>query len=466
MNQTTAPQSALLSNTVDDESHVFRVTGWHKAYQTATHGEGVYLYDQTGKRYIDAIAGTHVNTIGHGVTEIGEAMAAQAQKVAFVHKAKFTSEPQEALASMIADLAPEGMNRVSFATGGSTANEMAIQMAQYYQVEKGRHGRRKIIARWHSYHGRTIATLSLSGNLFVRRNMPLSQMDFPHIPAPTCYHCPYQKTYPSCDLACANALATTIEQEGPTSVAAFIAEPIIGGAGSAVVPPAGYYERIREICDAYDILFIAEEVITGFGRTGKNFGCDHWAATPDIITSAKALSSGYAPIAAIIVHDKICDTMINGQRQGMPTFTTYSGHPVSCAAALAVQRYVAQYDLVAQGAKVGAYLKAALKKLAERETLIGDVRGKGMMIGVEFVKNRATHQSFPRALGLVEQIVNHAFEQGLILRGQPGTGMHVDGDHILISPALIMTEMQCDELVAVFASSIEAAKAQLNVEIE
>ena len=446
------------------ESNVFRVTGWHKTYQTAAYGEGIYLYDTDGKHYLDGIAGTHVNTIGHGVEAIGEAMAEQARKVAFVHKALFTSEPQEELASVIAQLAPEGMNRVSFATGGSTANEMAIQMAQYYQVEKGRHQGRKIIARWHSYHGRTIATLSLSGNMFVRRNMPLSTMDFPHIAAPTCYHCPFGKQYPTCELACANALATTIEQEGPDSVAAFIAEPIIGGAGSAVVPPPGYYERIREICDFYDILFIAEEVITGFGRTGKNFGSDHWNAVPDIITSAKALSSGYAPIAAIIVHDKVCDTLINGKRQGIPVFTTYSGHPVSCAGALAVQKHVAEHDLVARGAVMGDYLKNALLRLAEREPLIGEVRGKGMMIGVEFVKNRATHEPFPRATKLVGSIVNTAFNNGLILRGQPGTGTTADGDHILISPALIITEAQCDELVNILATSIEEVKASLGVE--
>jgi len=446
-----------------NESNVFRVTGWHKDYPTADYGEGIYLYDTDGKQYLDTIGGTHVSSIGYGVEEIADAMARQARKVNFVHKAQFTSEPQEALATAIAEMAPEGMNRVTFATGGSTANEMAIQMAQYYQMEKGRAGRRKIIARWHSYHGRTIATLSLSGNMFVRRNQPLSQLDFPHIQAPHCYQCPFNLSYPSCNLKCADELATCIEQEGPDSVAAFIAEPIIGGVGSAIVPPVGYYERIREICDYYDILFIAEEVITSFGRTGKNFGINHWNVTPDIITSAKALSSGYAPIAALIVHDHICETFFAGKRAGIPVFTTYSGHPISCAAALAVQHYIAEHDLIHQCEQRGNYLKKSLQQLAEREPLIGDVRGKGLMLGVEFVADRETHKPFPMDKKFVRNLVATALKKGLILRGQHGSGTEVNGDHILISPAFIISEAQCDELVCLLEESIQEVKKNLQL---
>jgi adenosylmethionine-8-amino-7-oxononanoate aminotransferase len=447
-----------------EESHVFRVTGWNKDYPVAAYGKGIYLYDTEGKRYLDSIAGTHVSSIGYGVEEIGAAMAKQSSKLNFVHKAQFTNEPQEALATKIVEMAPNGMNRVTFSTGGSTANEMAIQMAQYYQLEKGRPARRKIIARWHSYHGRTIATLSLSGNLFVRRTMPISQMDFPHIQAPHCYQCPFKLKPSDCGLACANELATTIEQEGPDSVAAFIAEPIIGGAGSAIVPPAGYYERIREICDAYDILFISEEVITSFGRTGKNFGIEHWDAIPDIITSAKALSSGYAPIAALLVSDRVSDTFIAGQREGIPVFTTYSGHPISCTTALTVQNYIQQHDLISQCKSRGDYLKNALLQLAQREPLIGDVRGEGLMLGVEFVANRETHQPFPRSTKLIGNIVATALKKGLILRGQPGTGTSVDGDHLLITPPFIISEAQCDELVGLLEETLQTVKAMLKIE--
>lgn len=445
------------------DSNVFRVTGWNKEYKTAESGQGIYLYDSDGKCYLDGIGGTHVSSIGYGVQEIADAMAEQASKVNFVHKAVFTSQVQEDLASNIAEMAPDGMSRVSFATGGSTANEMAVQMAQYYQIEKGRPGRRKTIARWHSYHGRTVATLSLSGNMFVRRNMPITQMDFPHIQAPHCYQCPYQLTYPECDLRCANELATCIEQEGPDSVSSFIAEPIIGGAGSAIVPPAGYYERIREICDEYDILFISEEVITSFGRTGKNFGIEHWEATPDIITSAKALSSGYAPIAALIVHDRVSDTLMSGKREGIPVFTTYSGHPISCAAALAVQNYIAEHGLIGQCALRGKYLKERLVQLAERESLVGDVRGEGLMLGLEFVADRETHQPFPRSTQLVGHLVKTALSNGLIIRGQPGTGTEVNGDHILLSPPFIISEAECDELVERLEKSIQQVKIALQI---
>ena len=388
------------------ESNVFRVTGWHKTYQTAAYGEGIYLYDTDGKRYLDGIAGTHVNTIGHGVEAIGEAMAEQARKVAFVHKALFTSEPQEALASVIAQLAPEGMNRVSFATGGSTANEMAIQMAQYYQVEKGRHQGRKIIARWHSYHGRTIATLSLSGNMFVRRNMPLSTMDFPHIAAPTCYHCPFGKQYPTCELACANALATTIEQEGPDSVAAFIAEPIIGGAGSAVVPPPGYYERIREICDFYDILFIAEEVITGFGRTGTLFAMEQMGVAPDLTTFAKSIAGGF-PLAGVTGRAEVMDAVAPGGLGG-----TYAGNPIACVAALEVLKVFEQENLLQKANDLGQKLKDGLLAIAEKHPEIGDVRGLGAMIAIELFEDG--DHSKPDAK-LTAEIVARARDKGLIL---------------------------------------------------
>ena len=446
-----------------EESHLFQVTGWNQSYRMAAYGKGIFLFDTEGKRYLDGIGGTHTITIGHGVSEVADAMAEQARKVSFVHKAQFNNEPQERLATIVAEMAPEGMNHVCFVTGGSTANEMALQMAQYYHMERGNKTKHKIIGRWHSYHGRTIATLSISGNLFVRRTGPLSHLDFPHIQAPHCYQCPYNLSHPTCKLACATELARTIEQEGPDTIAAFIAEPIIGGAGSGIVPPAGYYEKIREICDEYDILLISEEVITGFGRTGKNFGIEHWDVTPDIITATKALSSGYAPIGAVIVREQLHDTFVNGKRQGIPTFVTYSGHPVSCAAAIAVQEYIAKHDLIKRCAVMGDYLKKELQKLAEREPLIGDVRGKGLLVGIEFVADRESHQPYPRRMKLTEQIIGTALNNGLIIRGRFGTGTQVDGDHILISPPFIITKEECDELVATLEVTIKQVRHSLNL---
>jgi adenosylmethionine-8-amino-7-oxononanoate aminotransferase len=443
------------------ESHVLSSTAWRDTCLMAEYGEGIYIYDSEGKRYLDAIGGIRVVSIGHGVAEVAEAIAEQARKLCFVHKAQFTNEPQERLADLVAAMAPEGMDRVGFVTGGSTANEMAFQLAYHYHQVRGKASKYKIISRWHSYHGHTIATLAMTGNMFVRKSLPpFDLLNFPHIQAPHCYQCPYGLTYPSCQLACANELARTIEQEGPDTIAAFIAEPIIG-IGSAIVPPPGYYEKIREICDFYDVLFISEEILTGFGRTGKNFGIEHWEAIPDIITATKALSSGYAPIGAVIVHQRIRETFERATKKFPLSLFTYGGHPISCAAALAVQNYVAKHNLIERCAVMGKYLKNELQKLAEREPLIGDVRGEGLLVGLEFVQNRDSHKPFARSLHLAEKIMQTGLENGLILKSQFGTGTGVNGDHILISPPFIITESQCDELVGLLETTIKQVSSSL-----
>lgn len=445
------------------DSHVFHGSGWQSPYRVAEYGKGIYIYDSEGKAYLDAIAGTHVVSIGHGVEEVADAVAAQLRKLSFLNKGSFTSAAQEELADVVTAMAPAGMDRVTFPTGGSIANELALLVAQMYHKERGKPGKVKMISRWHSYHGRTLATAAMSGSAAIRQSIAPYDLGFPHIQPPHCYQCPLHLTFPGCRLACADDLARTLEQEGPDTIAAFIAEPIVGGSGSGITPPPGYYERIREICDEYDILFISEEVITGFGRTGKNFGIDHWNAIPDIITSTKALSSGYAPIGAIIVHGRIWDTFVNGKRKMVPAFTTYSGHPASCAAALAVQKYIAQHQLIDRCARMGSYLMAQLCKLAEREPIIGDVRGKGLMIGVEFVQDRATHKPFPRKHQLIETIVKTGLENGLILRGRSGTGTGAAGDHTLLSPPFVITEEQCDELVQRFEDTLTQVKQKLKL---
>jgi adenosylmethionine-8-amino-7-oxononanoate aminotransferase len=420
---------------------------------------GIYLIDSTGRKYLDAIGGTHVVSIGYGVPEITKAIAAQSDDINFVHKIRFTTSAQEELADLIIDIAPDGMDRVAFSTGGSTSNEIALLIARYYHIERGNPGKYRIIGRWHSYHGRTIAALSMSGSLFARRSdMGPYDLNFPHIQAPHCYQCPYQQTHPGCNLACATELARTIEQEGPDTISAFIAEPIVGGAGSAITPPPGYYEKIKEICEHFDVLFISEEIVTGFGRTGKNFGIEHWNAIPDIITTAKGLSSGYAPIGAAIIHKRIWDAFKDERKGQIPAWVTYSGHPISCAAALAVQKYIIQHDLVNHCAQMGQYLKGKLKELAKRQELIGDIRGKGLLIGVEFVQDRKTHEPFPRSKHLTEKILNTAFEKGLVLRGRFGTGTRREGDHMLLSPPFIISKAECDELVSILESTLEDVK--------
>jgi adenosylmethionine-8-amino-7-oxononanoate aminotransferase len=448
-----------------NESHIF-FNNLRGALPMAERAEGIYLYDSTGKRYMDAMGGMFVCTIGHGVPEIAEAMAAQARRLSFANYVQFTNEPQERLADHIIGMSPPGMDRVFFVPSGSTANEIALQLAREYHVERGKPRKQKIISLWHNYYGMTVGALSMSGNLMTKRGMNMDPylLDFPHIQPAYCYQCPFKKTYPACDLFCADDLARTIEQEGPESIAAFIATPIIGGTGGGITPPPDYFRRIRQICDAYDILLIMDEVITGFGRLGTNFGIDHWQITPDIMTVAKTLSSGYAAHGAVIAHKNIWETFTNGNRKRITLLSTFAGHPISCAASLAVQEYIAKHNLIAQSAARGEYLKKRLQNLAAEEPLIGDVRGKGLFLGIEFVQDKETRQPFPRVTQFMEKVVYAASQRGVIISGRFGIGTHADGDHLSLSPPFIITEQECDELAGILGESIRQAKGMLDVQ--
>lgn len=441
--------------------HVF-VDKWRQPYPIIERGEGVYVYDTTGQRYLDGIGGIHVVSIGHGVVEIANAIVEQARKIAFVNSRQFTNEPQQRLAARIIATAPLGMTRVYFVSGGSEANEIALQIAHQYHVERGHPEKHRVIGRWQSYHGSTVATISMGGHLIHRRRMMPYLLDFPHIQPPHCFHCPFNLTHPNCMLICAKELGRVIEQEKPHTIAAFIAEPIIGTTGGAIVPPPGYYEAIRETCDRYNVLFIADEIITGFGRTGRNFGIEHWEAVPDIMTSSKSLSSGYTPIGAVIVHERIWETLRDGKRNSRSLRLTYSGNPVSCAAALAVQEYISRHNLVKRCAYIGRYLKCKLEKLAERLPMIGSVRGKGLLLAIELVQDRNTRAPFPRSMCLQEKIVQVALEHGLILVGGTGTGTSLDGDHILITPPFVISEDECNELITVLEASLIIAYEKVN----
>lgn len=453
-------------NPDNNHSHIF-YNNWRNPPKLAARGEGIYLYDADGKRYMDAIGGMFVVTVGHGVEEVADAIAEQAKTLCFVNRAQFTNEPQERLADHVISMAPQGMDRVYFVTSGSTANEIAIQITREYHIERGNPGKYKIISLWHNYHGMSIGTLSLSGNLATQRfmNMEPYLLNFPRIQPPYCYQCPFKQQYPSCGLACADDLERTIEQHGPDSIAALLISPIIAGTAGAIVPPPEYFPRLREICDRYDILLIDDEVVTGFGRLGKNFGIDHWGITPDIITASKTMASGYAPLGAVITHQKIWQTFTEGTRSRLILLLTHAGHPVSCAAGLAVQRYIRKHDLIQRSAEMGAYLKSRLQKLAEREPLIGDVRGEGLFLGIEFVKDRKTHEPFPRSLKLMEAVVQAASVQGLIISGRFGIGTKMDGDHISISPPFTISREECDELLSILESSIRHVRETLNLTV-
>ena len=442
----------------ESEDRLFHRT-FKKSRKKISHGEGIYLFDTDGRRYLDACAGVHVVSIGHGVKEIADAMRDQARKVCFTYT-RFLHQSQIDLAQKIVHLTPEGLTRVFFVSGGSEATEASIKMARKYHLETGNPKKYKVISRWQGWHGNTIGALSVSGRTAWREDYVPYLLDFPHIPPPYCYRCPYGQAYPDCHLACADELERVIRQEGADHISAFIAEPILGTSASGVAPPSDYYPTIREICDRYNVVMIVDEVVTGFGRTGLNFGIDHWGVVPDIVATGKGLSSGYTPIAAAIVKEEIYEA-ISGSPTGFTHGHTYGGNPLSCAITLAVQDYVERHDLVSRCATMG---DSMLKKLStlERSPIVGDVRGKGLLIGIEFVADKARRTPFEPTKGVTSMVVDRAFDKGvLVMPGAPGLVDGVSGDHIAISPPFTVTESEVTRVVDVLEETISEVAADL-----
>ena len=416
-----------------------------RSYPVCVKGEGIYLYDQNGKKYIDGSGGPVCVNIGHGIKEIAEAARDQAQKVAYVHGTQFTTIAVEEYAKELAKVLPQGIDKIYFLSGGSEATEAALKLARQYQLELGNQQRYKVVGRWYSYHGNTMGALSMCGRPSARKlYLPLLS-NFSHIPPPYCYRCPFGKTYPQCNIECARILERVIELEGPETISAFIAEPVVGATIGAVVPPKEYYPIIRDICNKFNILFIADEVMSGFGRTGKWFSINHWNVIPDIITIGKGISSGYIPLAAMATKKEIVDVI----KKGSGNFVhghTFSHHPVSCAVGLAVLRYLKKHNLVEQSAKRGKYLFQRLNELREFP-FVGDVRGKGLMTAIEFVKDKENKVPFPRAFHFTEKILEESFEKGLILYPSKGFVDGVNGDAVMIAPPFVIEEKEIDEIV-------------------
>ncbi len=436
---------------VEDEYIFYR--NMKRSYPLMERAEGVYLFDSKGERYIDGVGGIAVVSIGHGVKEVLEAMTEQAKKVCFVYNGQFISEPAINLAKEIVTLAPSGFSKVFFVSGGSEAIETALKMARQYHLETGYPSKYRIISRWTSYHGNTIAALSLSGRTQWRKLFIPYLLNFPHIAPPYCYRCPFAKKYPHCGIDCAYDLERIIKLEGPDSISAFIAEPIIGTTAPGVTPPPEYYKIIRRICDKYNILMIMDEVITGFGRTGRNFGINHWDVIPDIIVAGKGISSGYAPLAAVIAHERIYEAFVKGSGVFAHGYT-YVEHPLSCAVGLAVQQYIERNNLVERSAHIGSLMLQKLSRLSELP-IVGDIRGKGLLLGIEFVKDKEKRTPFERELQVQEKIVERCFEKGLIL--VPGVSGNVDGilgDQIQITPPFIISKEVVDKLIDILKESI------------
>ncbi|MBD3306292.1 aspartate aminotransferase family protein [candidate division KSB3 bacterium] len=432
-----------------------------KNYPTVDHAEGVYLWDTEGNRYLDGSGGACVVSIGHGVKEIREAMLKQAERVSFAHGSHFTSEAAIDYARQLVGMMPSPtLNKCYFLSEGSTAVETAIKLARQYWREAGQPDKFKIISRWTSFHGNTTGALALGGHTARRRHYQPLMLHTPHIEPAYCYRCPFSRTPETCDLECADALERTIKYEGPDSVAAFIAEPVVGATAGALVPKDGYWQRIRAICDAYEILLIADEVMTGMGRCGTPSALQNWNVVPDILVMAKGLSSGYIPLGAVIVHEWIWQTI----RDGSGAFVhghTYSMNPLVMAVGRAVLEYLNQHDLLRRSREMGTYLNAQLATLRDLP-IVGDTRGLGMFCGVEFVEKKDTRQPFDPSQKVHARVADAAFQRGLITYPGSGGADGISGDHLLICPPFIITHDQIDTLVATVREAIEAVAQELN----
>jgi adenosylmethionine-8-amino-7-oxononanoate aminotransferase len=411
---------------------------FRKTLPIVVRGEGSWLISSDGTRFLDASGQAAVVSIGHGVAEIGRAMAEQSSQVAFAHTTQFHSAPAEKLAARLLELAPQNFRnggRVYFTSGGSEASETAIKLVRQYHLEKGQPSRYRVVSRRQSYHGSTLGAMSISGN--VSRRAPYQPLlpEWGHIAPCFCYHCPFDKTFPQCHIACAEDLDLHLSGKDSDTAAAFVFEPVVGATLGAAPPPEGYAARIAEICRQRGILLIADEVMTGMGRTGKPFAVEHWGIEPDIILTGKGIASGYAPLGAVLVSKRVVEALERGTGVFQHGFT-YQAHPVSTAAGNAVLDYIEQHNLFARVAPASQNLRAALAPLASHRH-VGDIRGLGLLLGIEFVKDKVTREPFPKEENIAERIRQAALAEKVLTYPTQGCVDGTRGDHILLAPPFI-----------------------------
>ncbi|MCA7921826.1 aspartate aminotransferase family protein [Burkholderia cenocepacia] len=425
----------------------------------AVAGDGIEIIDSTGKRYIDACGGAAVSCLGHSNQRVIDAIKRQAQQLPYAHTSFFTTDVAEELADRLVDGAPAGLDHVYFVSGGSEAVEAALKLARQYFVEKGEPQRRHFIARRQSYHGNTLGALAIGGNAW-RREPFLPLLIEAHHVSP-CYAYRDQQAGET-DEAYAQRLADELERKivelGAENVAAFVAETVVGATAGAVPPVRTYLKKIRAVCDKYGVLLILDEIMSGMGRTGYLYACDEDGVAPDLLTIAKGLGAGYQPIGATLVSDRIYRTIVDGSgffQHGH----TYLGHATACAAALEVQRVIAEDKLLDNVKARGEQLRASLREHYDTHPHVGDVRGRGLFVGVELVRDRDTKATFDPALKLHAAVKREAMQRGLMVYPMGGTIDGVHGDHILIAPPFVCTAQQIDTIVERLSGAIGAALA-------
>src|SRR5881409_3410524 len=440
------------------DSHVFyRKLG--RDFPRIVRGEGCYLYDENGKRYLDAVGGAYVANVGHGVGEIADAMGRQAGRLGYVNGTAFTHDAVEELAAELAARSPGDLDKLYFLSSGSEAVEAALKLARQYWVESGEPGKHKIIALAPGYHGNTLLALSASAREHYKTMFREWLVDVHRVPASYPYRCRCRGQDPQCPVCSGAVLEDAIERLGSDTVAAFIAEPVGGSSTGASTPRPEYFHRIREICDRHRVLFIADEILCGAGRTGTWWAIEPYGVAPDIMTLGKGISGGYAALSAVATSERIVDPIARGSGSFMHA-QTFSFHPVGCAAGLAAVRLIKQRKLVERCAQLGVVLQqrlAALKQLPH----VGDVRGRGLLAGIEFVEDKDSRSPFPRAAKFAETFTEAAQDAGLVVWPNVGHADGVNGDLAMVAPPFIVTEQEIDEIVQRLTVALDATVSKV-----
>lgn len=434
-----------------DSSHVFH-RRLDRILPTAVRAEGIWIIDSEGRKYLDASGGPICVNIGHGRSEVADAMSHQARKVGYVHGTMFTTETLEELARRLSLHAPRGIDRFYFCSSGSEAVETAMKLARQIQAARGETGRFRVISRWHAYHGSTLGALSATGKPGMRD--PFLPMLPPaiHLPPPYCLRCHYRLTYPGCGVRCAQALEDAIRLEGSRTISAFLAETICGATIGAVAPPPEYYAVVADICQRHGVLLILDEVMCGMGRTGKWFGADHYGLEPDMMVLGKGLSGGYAALSAVGCRQEHMEALLRTPGNFIHGHT-FSHHAVAAAAGLAVVDILEREALVQRVHDLGQYLGNILKPL-EHHPHVAQVRGIGMMWAVEFVREKEMLTPFPREERVTETIWDHLMASGVITYTCIGFAGG-EGDAIMLGPPFIITNEELDRVVASLVSVVE-----------
>jgi adenosylmethionine-8-amino-7-oxononanoate aminotransferase len=431
---------------------------WSKQPLLMSRADGVFYWDVSGNRYLDALSGIYTVSVGHNNRRVIEAIHRQLDKLHFSPPMHGSNPVAVQLANLIADVAPKNGSgwTVKFECAGSEVTEAAIKLARQYHRLTGNPGKYKIISRYLSWHGSTMGSLSASG-LKGRKtvNEPLAP-GFLHVFPPTCYRCPFGKEYPSCNITCATLIGDVIEMEDPSTVAAVMVEPI-GHTGGIIDPPPEYLPILREICDRYSVLLIFDEIITGMGRTGQMFAADTFGVVPDVICTAKGLSGGYVPLSAMLCRKQIANVFW-GPIEENPGFVeghTFEGSPLACAAGIAVLREILERDLCANARRQEDVLRAGFERLAQKYPIIGDIRGKGLLQGIEFVRNRDTKERFPPEISFGLRVGRRALQNGLLCRFDP--------HWLAFGPALSVTGEQLEEMLALLERSLSEVLEEMKV---